>query len=282
MNKQKSQTNPFKQKSDQFKKKYGIDNNNNNSKSVLKNGIPRHNFWYVQPIFNHTTALKSCLKINDKSKGGKYLHIFLFVIKSSKTRILNRCYDWFFHHAVQKVKSKTPAQDRLQKVVKVDPNAVTELLKSTTIDLKPIVKNVLPKNYLSAHGQSVGFVNSLKPSDIVKFVNDVKPRQAVGNVERAKPAEPANKIKWSNDFIRNDSIGKIVSTTKFDAATKPALASSSSSFHLPGNGSQTCQSKLQSDIIKKGHDFQVQNRLKINDNSKIIGGKWLFIFIRFN
>lgn len=76
MNKQKYEwSNPFGQKSDHIQKKYGIDrnNNNNNGKNAINRMIPRHNAWSVQPIFNQSTALKSCLKINDKSKGGKLL-----------------------------------------------------------------------------------------------------------------------------------------------------------------------------------------------------------------
>lgn len=74
MNKQKLQANPFKQKSDHIKKKYEIDINNNNSGKNGKNQrhIQKTNPRYVQPIFNHPTTLKSCLKINDKSKCGKY------------------------------------------------------------------------------------------------------------------------------------------------------------------------------------------------------------------
>lgn len=167
-------------------------------------------------------------------------------------------------YAVQKGKTKTPAQDRLQKIVKNDriaKIAVTELLKNHTIDLQPTEKNMLPKNYLP-----YGSVNSLKSNVVVKFTNDVKPAQAVGIVDCKKPAE-ATKIKWSNDFARNENVSKIGPTT-FDAKK-------SVTFYLPENGLQTCQSKLQSDVIKKGHDFQVHNRLKINEHSKIIGGKWL-------
>lgn len=76
MNKQKLQTNPFKQKSDHMKKKYGSDQNNNNNnrngKNAMSNVIQKHNSRYAQPIFNCSAPLKSCLKINDKSKGGKY------------------------------------------------------------------------------------------------------------------------------------------------------------------------------------------------------------------
>ena len=173
-------------------------------------------------------------------------------------------------YAVQKGKSKTPAQDRLTKVVKIDRTAVNELLKNHTIDSKSTVKSVLPKNYVLN-----GAVNSLKSNIVV--ANDVKPAQAsIGIVAQAKPAE-SNKIKWSNDFVRNGNFIEIVPTT-FDAKKSALYPSSLYYFHhhsLPGNGLQTCQSNLQSHIIKKGHDFQVQNRLKINDNSKIIGGKWL-------
>lgn len=76
MNKQKSQANPFRQKSDHIKKKYEINNNNNNGKngiiSINQKYVQKSNPRYVQPIFNYQIALKSCLKINDKSKGGEY------------------------------------------------------------------------------------------------------------------------------------------------------------------------------------------------------------------
>lgn len=170
-------------------------------------------------------------------------------------------------HAVQKGKTKTPAQDRLQKIVK-DRTAIAELLKNHTVDLKPTVKNVLPKNYYLHHESS----NSQKSNVVVKCTNIVKPAQAaVGIVDCAKPADTIQ-LKWSNDFVPNENVSKIGPTTK-----------KSVSFYLPENGLQSCQPKLQpSDIIKKGHDFQVQNRLKINNNSKIIGGKWLSFDLVFS
>lgn len=179
-----------------------------------------------------------------------------------------------FFHVVQKGKTKTPAQDRLLKIVKNDrkavhwSTAVAELLKNHTVDLKPTVKNLLPKNYLAS-------ANSQKSSAVVKFTNDVKPavQAVVGVVDCAKSTEPTQ-IKWPNDYARNENVSKIGPTMTTFNAQKSVLFPSS--FHLPANGLQACQPKLQSNnIIKKGHDFQVQNRLKINDYSKIIGGKWL-------
>lgn len=86
MNKQKTWVNPFKSKMDHTKKQKSEINNNNeisniNGKSriVAKHG---HNTkaWNVQPIVNYPTALKSCLKINDKSKGGKCPHIYSMAV----------------------------------------------------------------------------------------------------------------------------------------------------------------------------------------------------------
>lgn len=176
-------------------------------------------------------------------------------------------------HAVQKGKLKTPAQDRLQKIVKIEPTAVTDLLK--LVNLNPTVKNVLPKKYWPP-GHAPESVNSVKSNAVVKIANNVRPAQAFGNVNCAKLTQ-ANQIEWpklSNAFAPSENVSKIQATTiTFDAAKSFA-----SLFHLPGNGLQTCQLKsVQSDIIKKGHDFQVQNRLKINDNSKIIGGKSISI-----
>lgn len=174
---------------------------------------------------------------------------------------------WLIFHTVQKDKLKTPAQDRLLKIKKTNPAAVADLLKNPTVDFKPAIKNVLPKNYSSCAVVNSG--NSLKLTaneTKVKFANAVQPAQAIGKTVSGADHTEENKIKWSNE-----NVSKIASTTTSDAP-----ASALASFHLPGNGSQPCQSKsLHSDIIKKVEDVQVQNRLKINDNSKIIGGEWL-------
>lgn len=79
MNKQKSWVNPFQRKVDHTKKKKSeINNNNENTNNNGKNhttqgrSIGAVNAWKnVQSTLNYPTALKSCLKINDKSKGGK-------------------------------------------------------------------------------------------------------------------------------------------------------------------------------------------------------------------
>lgn len=159
---------------------------------------------------------------------------------------------------------KTPAQDRLQKIANKNQTAVIDYLKDM-VDLKSTVKNVIPKRNL-LHGS-----DSLKSNVVGKFTNDgVMPTRALEFVDCAKTAEPTT-IKWSNNFIENKSISK-VGTTIFDAKKSVLFPSL---FCLPENGLQTCPSKLESHIIKKGHDVEVQNHLKINDNSKIIGGKWL-------
>lgn len=221
--------------------------------------------------------------------------------------------------AVLKNKAKTPAQDRLLKVVKSDPAAVADLLKNAMVDFKPAAKNVLPKNYIT--NVSVGKSgNTLKSTDAVKLAKDVQPARAAKKIVHYAPLLER---KWLGDFAPKENTSKIVSTITSDAHKSSFLKPSSfhppanskttstttsdtpngsvwvpSSFHwsvnsktalttafdapkkfaiVPAsNGSQTWQSKSShSDIIKKGSNVLVQNRLKINDNSKIIGGKWL-------
>lgn len=104
MNKQKLQAFRFQQNFDHTKKRYEIDgNNNNNNYDSFKNGIiginqnnqkfmHKTNRWNGQPIFNYPTALKSCLKINDKSKGGKYQFIQLHLFSQEPNK--NRRYVW--------------------------------------------------------------------------------------------------------------------------------------------------------------------------------------------
>lgn len=175
--------------------------------------------------------------------------------------------------AVLKNKSKTPAQDRLLKIVKNDPAAVNDLPKNPMVDFKPAAKNVLPKSY-SSNASVVKSGDSLKSAGVAKFANDVQPAQVDGKIVHFAPLLEENKIKWSNDSAPNEKVSKIVSTTASDASKTSVIAPAS--FHLSGNGSQACQSRaLYSDFIKKGHNAPAQNRFKINDNSKIIGGKWL-------
>lgn len=145
-----------------------------------------------------------------------------------------------------------------------------ESLKNHTVDLKQTVESVLPKNCLQQATVIYAPRNLKKTSDVVKFANNVKPAQVVGIVDCAKSSEISQ--------IKNLAQSKIVSKIELTALNAKKSVSFPSSSCLPGKGlPSTRQSKLQSDITKKSYDFKVQNRLKINDNSKKIGGKWVFI-----
>lgn len=271
MNRQKMETNPFKQKFDHTKHKSKTDNNNNNgnngnnaTNSLMQKPSQKINPRNARPTINHPNGLKSCLKINNKSKGGKCIAQLIY-FRPIGTVIYKMFHISCPRYAVQKgksVKFKTPAQDRLQKIVKKDRTAVVELLNDM-VDLKSTIKSVLPKqNFPHGCGSSQKSKASGNGNGSTK---DIKPSQAVVNC--AKPHETAN-IGWTNYFGRNDGVSKI-GTTAFHAKQSLLIPS----FCLPENGLQTCQSKSESNNIKKGHHVENQNRLKINDTSKIISGK---------
>lgn len=146
---------------------------------------------------------------------------------------------------------------------------MNDLLKSHMVDLKSTVKHVLTKKDDLTHGRT----NALKSHGVAKCTNDVKlpPVQTATNVNSEKSTE-AKKIQWSNDFVRNESVSRIGMTNTFDANT--IALNPTSLFYRPENGLQTHQAELGAHPIKKGHDaVQAENCLKINGNSKIIGGK---------
>lgn len=262
--------NPFKHKFDHKKNQSNINriNNNHNANNAIDRIIQKSSQKIhplnVQPIFNYSTGLKSCLKIDNKSKGGKCNYMNSFVCTFLTKHINQFTQHLPRSHAVQKSKSvkfKTPAQDRLKKIVKTDRTAVVKLLKDN-VNVQSTVKSVVTKKNLP-HGS----VNSQKLNVIVNGINDVKSTAAVGIVSCAKPLEAA-KFEWTNDFARNESVSKI-GAVAFDAK-KSALVPS---FYIPETGLLSCQMESEPYIIKKGHDVQAQHRLKINDTSKIIGGK---------
>lgn len=142
---------------------------------------------------------------------------------------------------------------------------MADLLKSHVVDLKSSAKHVLTqKDYWPRCSQ---------PNDLAKRTNDVKPPvQAVKMVDCEKSAEP-KQTKWLDDFTRNDGASKIGPMTTLNAKMFAFNPSASSLIYRPENGLQTNQSKWDWHSMKKGHDASVQNRLKINESSKRIGGK---------
>lgn len=165
--------------------------------------------------------------------------------------------------AVQKgasAKLKTSAQDRLAKIVKKVPTAVDDMLKESL--LESIDKCVLRTKEILPHAS----VNSHKPFAVASTTgsNGIKSARAIRIVDSAKSVGTAQ-IGWTNHFARDEGIGK-AEAIPIDAK-KSALFSS---FCPPTNELQT---RLTTHIMKKGHDTQAQNRFKMNDNSKIIGGR---------
>lgn len=154
---------------------------------------------------------------------------------------------------VRKGKSKTPAQDRLQKYVGKNKAVIADSLKEL-VDTKSSVSH-LPRN---------------KPSTIATHVPNVKSvivkctyvGVAVDSVESKKKLE-------NNGSIVTDVIqkAKSIEMPLSDLSNFPPLNPKKFSIQNQMQSSTT-------DTTNNHWDTQVQSHLKINDKSRAIGGKY--------
>lgn len=151
-------------------------------------------------------------------------------------------------------KSKTPAQDRLQKWVSKNKSVVAESFKEC-VNIKSSVSNVPKFKALT----TATHVPKLK-SVIVKCTD-------VDSVESKKVLESKGSI--------------VTDVNERGKAIEKPLSDLSNFLPLPPlkfslqNQMQSFQANLSTSTVKKHYDTQVQSHLKINDKSKAIGGKYL-------